>query len=71
MFRSEPGRRFYAMPAATPIRLPLALALDEGLAVLFRKLQAEPAPLFLLDLVDRLEAARPAVCIAEERRSIA
>jgi hypothetical protein len=45
------------MPDATPARLPLSQALDEGLAVLFRQLQAEPAPLALVSLADQLEAA--------------
>jgi len=45
------------MPDATPTRLPRAMALDESLAVLFRRLQAEPPPRALVDLADRLEAA--------------
>ena len=55
------------MPDATPMRIPLALALDEGLAVLFRKLQAEPAPPALVALADRLETASN---IASEGRVI-
>jgi hypothetical protein len=55
------------MPYATPTRLPLDTAIDEGLAILFRKLQAEPAPHALVALVDRLEAAYPAALAPEER----
>lgn len=44
------------MPDATPTKLPLAMALDEALAVLFRRLHAEPPPRALVDLADRLEA---------------
>lgn len=58
------------MPDATPIRLPLCLALDEGLAILFRRLQAEPSPAALVDLVDRLEAAHAGDCVAAEDRAI-
>lgn len=58
------------MPYSTPTGLPLAQALDESLAVLFRKLQAEPAPQTLLDLADQLEAAYRQTRIAAEERSI-
>ena len=44
------------MPDAAPARLPLAQALDEGLAMLFARLQAEPPPASLISLADRLEA---------------
>lgn len=45
------------MPDATPARLPLEQALDEGLEALFRHRLAEPAPAALIRLADRLEAA--------------
>ena len=70
MFRSDPAHRLYSMPYSTPTGLPLAQALDESLAVLFRKLQAEPAPLTLVDLADQLEAAYRETRIAAEERSI-
>jgi hypothetical protein len=59
------------MPDAAPARLPLAQAIDEGLAVLFSRLQAEPAPAALVSLADRLEAAwLEGSQIAAEGRSI-
>jgi hypothetical protein len=58
------------MPDAMPTRLPLAAALDEGLAILFRRLQAEPAPRALVALADRLEAAHPPIQVAWEGRAI-
>jgi hypothetical protein len=45
------------MPRATPARRPPATTLDEGLADLFRRLAAEPAPAALIGLADELEAA--------------
>lgn len=45
------------MPDASPARLPLAQALDETLAAMFRRLQAEPASEALIDLADQLEDA--------------
>lgn len=54
------------MPDATPTRLPLCRALDEGLAILFRTLQAEPAPEVLVDLADQLEAAYASARVAAE-----
>ena len=59
------------MPDATPTRLLLPVALDEALAILFRTLQAEPAPPALMALADRLEAAYPPPRVAEERRALA
>ena len=58
------------MPYSTPIRLPLTRAIDEGLAILFRRLQAEPAPRALVDLADQLEAAYPAMQAPSEGRVI-
>ena len=59
------------MPDAAPARLPLTRALDEGLAALFGRLQAEPAPAALVSLADRLEAAwLRRSQIAEEARAI-
>jgi hypothetical protein len=58
------------MPYSTPTGLPLAQALDEGLAILFRKLQAEPAPHALVALADALEAAYPAAHVASEARTL-
>jgi len=58
------------MPYATPTRLPLDKALDEGLAILFRKLQAEAAPHALIALADQLEAAYPATHVASESRTL-
>jgi hypothetical protein len=60
------------MPDATPARLPLSQALDEGLAAMFRRLQAEPAPASLVSLADQLEAGRlRGSQIATESRAIA
>ncbi|MGZ3274092.1 MAG: hypothetical protein ACXU82_16685 [Caulobacteraceae bacterium] len=58
------------MPDATPARLPLEQALDEGLAALFRQLQAEPTPAALIHLADRLEAACIGSRLAGEARAI-
>ena len=58
------------MPDATPARLPLDRALDEGLAALFLRLQATPAPASLLSLVDRLEHDRRRAWVAGETRAI-
>jgi hypothetical protein len=59
------------MPDATPARLQLSQALDEGLAVLFRRLQSEPAPAALVGLADQLEAEwLRGSQIAAERRAI-
>jgi hypothetical protein len=59
------------MPEAAPARLPLAQALDEGLAMLFARLQAEPAPAALVRLADRLEAEwLRGSTVAAEGRSI-
>jgi hypothetical protein len=58
------------MPDATPARLPLSDALDEGLAAMFRSLQSEPAPTFLVSLANRLEDACRGVQVAEEARVI-
>ena len=58
------------MPAAAPARLPLKQPLEEGLALMFCRLEAEPAPKALVGLADRLESAwrrRPMVA-AEARR---
>ena len=55
------------MPYSTPTGLPLAQALDEGLAILFRKLQAEPVPKELVKLADSLEAASRAMQAGEGR----
>ena len=70
MFRPDPDLRSYLMPDATPTRLPLATALDETLAILFRRLLAEPAPHALVALADRLEAAYPQARAASEGRFI-
>ena len=45
------------MPDASPARLKPNQALDEMLAGLFHRLQAEPAPAALVALADELEAA--------------
>jgi hypothetical protein len=58
------------MPDATPARLPLAQVLEEGLSVLFRTLQAEPAPAALVSLADRLEADWGSARAPVEGRSI-
>ena len=58
------------MPAATPARLPLGLTLDEALATLFGRLQAEPAPASLLRLADQLEDDWRRARIAGETRAI-
>ncbi len=59
------------MPDAAPARLPLIQALDEGLAMLFGRFQAEPAPTALVSLADRLEAAwLRRSQIADEARAI-
>lgn len=59
------------MPDATPARLPLTQALDEGLAALFRSLQSEPAPAALVKLADQLEDAWRRTRVAGESRVIA
>jgi hypothetical protein len=59
------------MPDATPVRLPLEQALDETLAAMFRRLQAEPAPAALIRLADRLEAAAQLAQAPGEARAIA
>ncbi len=58
------------MPDAAPARLPLIHALDEGLAMLFGRFQAEPAPAALVSLADRLEAAWLRSRVADEARAI-
>lgn len=59
------------MPDAAPARLPLEQTLEEGLALLFCRLQAEPAPTSLIGLADRLEAAwRRRSAVAREGRAI-
>jgi hypothetical protein len=58
------------MPDATPARLPLSQALDEGLAAMFRSLQSEPAPASLIGLADRLEDAWRQAQVAGEARAI-
>ncbi len=55
------------MPDAAPVRLPTEQALDELLAALYRRVEAEPAPEGLLWLVDRLEAASPSPVAGEPR----
>jgi hypothetical protein len=45
------------MPDATPVRLQMEQALDEGLAAMFRSLQSEPPPSVLIGLADQLEDA--------------
>lgn len=45
------------MPYSAPARLDSEQALNEMLASLFRRLQAEPAPEGLIALIDQLEAA--------------
>ena len=44
------------MPYSAPARLDSNQALDEMLASLFRRLQTEPAPEGLIELIDELEA---------------
>jgi hypothetical protein len=58
------------MPAAKPVRHPPALALEEGLVALFRRLQSEPAPAALIALADQLEAAWAQTRVAAEARAI-
>lgn len=58
------------MPDATPARLPLAQALDEGLAAMFRSLQSEPAPAALISLADQLEDAWRRGRVAGETRAV-
>jgi hypothetical protein len=58
------------MPDATPARLPLDQALDEGLAAMFSSLQSEPAPAALISLADRLEDAWRRAKVAVEARAI-
>jgi hypothetical protein len=58
------------MPDATPARLPLIHALDEGLAVMFRSLQSEPTPASLIRLADRLEDASRGAQAPHEARAI-
>ena len=58
------------MPAATPARQSPAQALEEGLAALFRRLQAEPAPAALVALADQLETAWLQTQVAAEARAI-
>jgi hypothetical protein len=59
------------MPNVTRPPLPLTRALDEGLATLFSRLQAEPAPASLVGLADRLEAAwLRRSTVADEARAI-
>lgn len=58
------------MPDATPARLPLEQALDEGLSAMFRQMQAEPAPTVLIRLADRLETAARSTRLVGETRSI-
>ena len=58
------------MPDATPARLPLPQALDEGLAAMFLSLQSEPAPASLISLADQLEDAWRRTQVAGEARAI-
>lgn len=58
------------MPDAMPARLPLDQALDEGLAALFGRLQAEPVPASLIGLANRLEAASRKGRVPGEGRAI-
>ena len=59
------------MPDATPARLTLSQALDEGLAAMFRSLQSEPAPAALISVADQLEDAWGRGRVAVETRAIA
>lgn len=58
------------MPDVMPARPPLAEALEQGLAALFRSLQAEPAPASLIILADQLEDAWRGAQAACEPRAI-
>ena len=58
------------MPDAVRTRLPPEQALDESLAALYRRLQAEPAPEALLRLVERLETAHRGAKVGAEPRSV-
>jgi hypothetical protein len=59
------------MPDAKRARLPLTQDLEDGLAALFCRLQAEPAPASLVSLADRLEAVwRRRSQVAIEGRAI-
>jgi hypothetical protein len=54
----------------TRAALTLTQTLDEGLAALFVRLQAEPAPATLVSLADELEAAWVRTQVAAEARAI-
>ncbi len=54
----------------TRAALTLTQTLDEGLAALFVRLQAEPAPATLVSLADELEAAWLRTLVAAEARAI-
>jgi hypothetical protein len=58
------------MPDAAPARLPPEQVLDESLAALYRRLEAEPAPEALLRLVERLETAYRGATVGAEPRAI-
>ena len=58
------------MPDAVIARLPPKQALDESLGILYRRLQAEPPPEALLELVERLEAAYRGAQVGAETRSV-
>lgn len=59
------------MPDAARARLPLKQPFEEGLALMFCKLRAEPAPVSLVRLADRLEAAwRRRAMVGVERRAM-
>jgi hypothetical protein len=59
------------MPDAKPARLLPTAVLEEVLANLFDRLQAEPASDLLLSLVDDLETAHRGSRVAQEQRTIA
>ena len=59
------------MTDAKPARLLPAKILEEVLANLFDRLQAEPASDLLLSLVDDLESAHRGRQVAQEQRTIA
>ena len=59
------------MPDTPPVRPPPEQVLDEGLAAMFRRLQAEPPPAALIRLADRLDAASRSSRLDAEARTIA
>ncbi|MEI9889491.1 MAG: hypothetical protein WDN45_01630 [Caulobacteraceae bacterium] len=54
-----------------PVRLDTAQALEDLLPALFRRLQSEPAPQGLVDLIDRLEETYSRSRVEGEARAIA